>query len=75
MTNPEQSDIDVGERCQAVLRYVWQWRCTRKATHGRLCAQHSIHGALVPSRWEHWRNQLGVICCKPIPPYERDCHS
>lgn len=65
------NEVPPEERCQAILKYVHNWRCERKATVGVLCRQHYRYGARVPIRWEHERNKNGVLICKPIAPIEQ----
>lgn len=62
-------EIPPSERCQAILKYVYHWRCHRRAVHGVLCAQHARFGATVPTRWEHERNERGVLLCEPALPF------
>jgi hypothetical protein len=64
-------EVPVEERCRAKLKWVANWRCTRRATGNGLCAQHRQHGAVIPTDWEHERNKYGVLMCKPVPPFMR----
>ena len=53
-------------RCQAIVKWVHNDRCERKAVEQGLCAQHGKHGATVPDSWKHWRNDYGVLCAAPL---------
>ena len=64
-------EVPQDERCQAILKYVYNWRCERKAVVGQLCRQHYRLGCRVPFRWEHVRNDRGVLTCTPIAPIEK----
>lgn len=66
------SEAPAAERCQAILKYMYNWRCHRRAVDGVLCAQHARLGARVPARWEHERNSLGVLLCEPVGLVHRE---
>lgn len=70
MPTPELA-ADQTARCRAIVKWVHNWRCQRRAVEGGLCKQHARFGARVPQTWEHWHNDLGVLCCKPHAPIRK----
>jgi hypothetical protein len=53
-------------RCEAILRYIHNWRCRRLAVKDGLCKQHASVPCRVPDSWEHTRNQYGVLVPRPV---------
>jgi hypothetical protein len=66
--NMEREDSEF--RCHAILKYIYNWRCTRQAQIGGLCVQHSRVVSRIPAEWHHELNDRGVLLCKPIGPIE-----
>lgn len=60
------NDIPSDDRCRAIVQYIHNWRCLRRAGSSGLCSQHFYFGATVPDRWGHPVNQHGVTTCEPL---------
>lgn len=64
-------EINPKDRCQAILKWIYHGRCSRRAVKGGLCAQHHRFGATVPCGWLHRDYEYGPVeLATPLPPFE-----